>query len=63
MYGLGVLQDLAIVYTMTGESELAVKTLDKLLSIPSWFTPVWINWNISFAPLRSDPGYKRLMEK
>lgn len=63
MYGLGVLQDLAIIYTMTGEKGLALKTLDQLLSIPSWFTPVWFNWEIRFAPLKSDPGFTRLMEK
>jgi serine/threonine-protein kinase len=63
MYGLGVLEDLAVIYTMVGEFDLALEKLDQLLSIPSWFTPVWINWDIRFAPLRSYPGYLKLLKK
>jgi serine/threonine-protein kinase len=63
MYGLGVLQDLAIIYTMTGEFDLALEKLDQLLSIPSWITPVWLNWDIRFAPLKSYPAYRKLMGK
>jgi serine/threonine-protein kinase len=61
MYGLGILQDLAIIYTMVGESDLAIAQLDRLLSIPSWFTPVWLGWEIRFAPLKSHPRYKELL--
>jgi TolB-like protein/Flp pilus assembly protein TadD len=61
MYGLGILQDLAIIYTMVGEFDLAIAQLDQLLSIPSWFTPVWLGWDIRFAPLESYPGYKELL--
>jgi TolB-like protein/Flp pilus assembly protein TadD len=63
MYGLGILQDLAIIYTMVGEYDMALDQLDKLLSIPSWFTPVWLGWEIRFAPLKSYPGYKELLTK
>jgi TolB-like protein/Flp pilus assembly protein TadD len=61
MYGLGILQDLTIIYTMVGEFDLAIAHLDQLLSIPSWFTPVWLGWEIRFAPLESHPGYKELL--
>jgi serine/threonine-protein kinase len=61
MYGLGILQDLAIIYTMVGELDLAIAQLDQLLSIPSWITPVWLGWEIRFAPLKSHPWYKRLL--
>jgi serine/threonine-protein kinase len=61
MYGLGILQDLAIIYTMVGEYDLALNQLDQLLSIPSWFTPVWPGWEIRFTPLRTHPGYKKLL--
>ncbi|HBE41551.1 MAG TPA: hypothetical protein DDW27_10185 [Bacteroidales bacterium] len=61
MYGLGILQDLAIIYTMVGESDLAIAQLDQLLSIPSWFTPAWLGWEIRFAPLKSHPRYKELL--
>ncbi len=60
-YGLGILGDLAIIYTMVGEFDLAFAQLDQLLSIPSWFTPVWIGWEIRFAPLKSHPRYKELL--
>jgi serine/threonine-protein kinase len=63
MYGLGILQDLAIIYTMVGESDLALDQVDKLLSIPSWITPVWLGWDIRLAPLKSHPGYKELLTK
>jgi len=61
MYGLGILQDLAIIYTMVGEYDLALNQLDQLLSIPSWITPVWTGWEIRFAPLRTRPRYKILL--
>jgi serine/threonine-protein kinase len=61
MYGLGILQDLAIIYTMVGEYDLALNQLDQLLSIPSWITPVWPAWEIRFAPLRTHPRYKKLL--
>jgi serine/threonine-protein kinase len=61
IYGLGILQDLAIIYTMVGEFDLALDQLDQLLSIPSWITPVWLGWEIRFAPLKSHPRYKKLL--
>jgi TolB-like protein/Flp pilus assembly protein TadD len=61
MYGLGHLQDLAIIYTKSGEYALALDKLEELLSIPTWVSPVWIEWDIRFAPLRTQPKYKELM--
>ena len=61
MYGLGILQDLAIIYTMVGEFDLAIGQLDQLLSVPSWFTPAWLGWEIRFAPLKSHIRYKELL--
>lgn len=63
MYGLGILQDLAIIYTMVGEYDLAISQLDQLLSIPSWITPVWPEWEIRFTPLKTLSGYKKLLTK
>lgn len=62
-YGLGHLQDLAIIYTKSGEFDLALDKLEELLSIPSWISPVWIEWDIRFAPLRTHPRYKKLLAK
>jgi len=63
LYGLGELQDLAIIYTMVGEYELALDQLEKLLSLPSWVSPAWLNSHIQFAPLKSHSGYKELITK
>jgi len=61
MYGLGHLQDLAIIYTKSGEFDLALDILEELLSIPSWISPVWIEWDIRFAPLKSHSRFKKLL--
>jgi len=63
VYGLAMAHDLAINYIMLGEFDLAFDQLDKVLSIPSWITPVWLGWDIRFAPLKSQPGYKKLLKK
>ena len=63
MYGLGHLQDLAIIYTRTGEPEEAIKHLEHLLSIPSWVSSVWIDWDIRFEPLKTHPAYKNLLAR
>lgn len=63
LYGLGGLNDLAIIYTMVGEYEKAIETLEKLLSVPSWITPEWIKNDIRFSPLESYPPFKKLMAK
>jgi TolB-like protein/Flp pilus assembly protein TadD len=62
-YGLGHFQDLAIIYTRIGESEQALKHLEHLLNIPSWVSSVWIDWYIRFEPLKTHPGYKKLLAK
>ncbi len=63
VYGLAMAHDLAIIYTMVGEYDRAFDQLDQLLSIPNWITPVWLGWDIRFAPLKSDPRYKKLLTK
>ncbi|MDF1560112.1 MAG: hypothetical protein P1P83_07880 [Bacteroidales bacterium] len=62
-YGIGHLQDLALIYTISGEYDQALKQLEQLLSIPSWITPVWLEWDIRFSPLKTHPEYKKLMSK
>ncbi|OFY68174.1 MAG: hypothetical protein A2Y71_06755 [Bacteroidetes bacterium RBG_13_42_15] len=62
-YGVPIEGDLAIIYTMVGEYDLALDKLDRLMSIPSWITPTWPNWQIQLAPLKSLPRYKELMKK
>ena len=57
------MNDLAIIYTMVGDYDHALETLEKFLSVPSWITPAWINMDIRFAPLKSYPAFKKLMAK
>jgi TolB-like protein len=61
VYGIAHAQDLAIIYTMLDEFDLAFNQLDQLLSIPSWITPVWLEWEIRFSPLKNHRRYKKLL--
>ncbi|MEN8227354.1 MAG: hypothetical protein ABFS38_04305 [Bacteroidota bacterium] len=63
VYGIPAVLDLAIVYTMVGEFDLAMEQLDYLLSFPNFVSVVWIEWDIRFAPLKTHPGYKELAKK
>ena len=61
VYGVGHVQDLALIYTMSGEYEQALKQLEQLLSFPSWISAVWLEWDIRFKKLRPLPGFKKLL--
>jgi len=61
VYGPTSVYDLAIIYQMAGEFDLAIDKLDQLLSIPTWITPIRLEWEIRFAPLKSHPRYKKLL--
>jgi len=63
VYGLPAAIDLAIVYTMLGENDLAFDQIEYLLSIPNYITIVWLDWDIRFAPLKTHPRYKELLKK
>jgi TolB-like protein len=61
IYGVGIVQDLAIIYTRLGEFDQAFEQLNILLSMPSWISATWLSWDIRFAPLKSDSRYKKLL--
>jgi serine/threonine-protein kinase len=63
VYGVGHLQDLALIYTISGEYDQAIKKIEELLNTPSWITPVWLEWDIRFIPLKTHPEYKKLISK
>jgi serine/threonine-protein kinase len=63
VYGTTFEYDLAIIYTMLGEFDLALNQLDHVLSVPFWLTTVWIGWDIRLTPLKTHPGYNKLMIK
>jgi tetratricopeptide (TPR) repeat protein len=62
-YGLPYVEDLAFIYTLTGETDAALDRLDYLLTIPSWITVAWLRMDPQWDLLRDQPGFKRLLEK
>ena len=63
VYGITFVFDLAVIYTMLGEFDLALDNLDQILSIPSWISTMWFEWDIRLIPLKTHPGYKKLLSK
>jgi len=53
--------DLARIYTMVGEYNIAVSRLEYLLSIPGWLTPAWLRIDPAWDPLRRNPRFQRLV--
>ena len=57
------IMDLAAIYSMTGEYDLAMEQIQFLLSIPSAVSRAWLKMDIRFAPLYNHPGFLKLIEK
>jgi len=62
-YGLPYVEDLAFIYTLTGETDAALDQLDYLLSIPSWISVAWLQMDPQWNLLRNQSGFKNLLEK
>jgi hypothetical protein len=58
-----VLEGLARVYTWTGEKDLAVDTLDKIMALPGYVTAGYLQVDPVWQPLRDEPRFKALLEK
>jgi TolB-like protein/Flp pilus assembly protein TadD len=52
---------LARIYLLVGEPEKALDRLEPLLTIPYYLTPSWLKIDPTFAPLRGNPRYERLV--
>ena len=61
--GTLVYEDLAKIYSLAGEPELAIKILDSLLSIPSHLNLIHVKQRPAFDPLRDRPRYQALISK
>jgi serine/threonine protein kinase len=60
--GFQRLQDLAKIYALVGEKDLAIETLDSLLSIPSHITVARLRIDPMWDPLRDHPRFQALIE-
>ncbi len=55
--------DLAVIYTMAGDRESAIETIDRVLSIPSRTSVVWFRLDPRFRPLWDAPEFQALMQR
>ncbi len=55
--------DFAIIYTLIGDYNNALKQIDFILSIPGTFTTSILKLDPLYDPLRNLPGYKAIIEK
>ncbi len=60
-FGPYVQLQLARIYILVGEPELALDQLEPLLKVPFYLSPGWLRIDPTFDPLRSHPRFRRLV--
>ena len=53
---------LARIYLLAGEREKAIDLLERLLAIPYYVSPGWLRVDPTFASLRDNPRFKKLVD-
>jgi TolB-like protein len=61
-YYLPFVIDLAHIYTILGEYDLALDQVEHLLTNPSWITAAFLEMDPRWEPLRNLPRYQQLIE-
>ena len=56
-----VQHQLARIYLLVGEPEKALDQLEPPLKIPYWLSPGWLRIDPTFAPLKGNPRFERLV--
>ena len=56
------MHQLARIYAMVGEPEKAIDALEQLLRMPYYLSPGWLRIDPTFAMLKGNPRYERLLK-
>jgi len=59
--GAYIQHQLARIYLLVGEPEKALDQLEPLLKIPYFLTPAWLRIDPTFAPLKGNPRFEKLV--
>ncbi len=59
--GAYVQHQLARIYLIVGEPDKALDQLEPLLKVPYFLSPGWLRIDPTFAPLKGNPRFERLV--
>jgi hypothetical protein len=59
--GTYIQHQLVRIYLLVGEPEKALDQLEPLLKVPYYLSPGWLRIDPTFAPLRTNPRFQRLV--